>query len=86
MILKPHVEECILAGPTPPAAVARFKLEMRKAAKTHDVYFALPVESHIWSLGARHVLGAVRVGPPLKAPERFKAIVNWWPVDERTEQ
>lgn len=72
MLAEPYVEDCILAGPTPPAAVARFRMAVRKVMLTHDVYFR-PCER-------RHILGSIRIAPPLKVPHRFRAIANWWPV------
>ena len=70
--MTPHTEECILAGPTPPAAIARFRMAVRHVTLTHDVVFTPP--------GRRHVLGSIRIAPPLRTPDRFRAIVNWGPV------
>lgn len=70
--MEPHTEDCILAGPTPPAAVARFRMAVRTVTSTHDIYFR--------PCGRRHILGSIRIAPPLLSEGRYRAFVNWWPV------
>lgn len=80
MPINPIVEELILAGRTPPDAVAAFQMKVKK----HNIHgcFPNPNTGKIDPAGIFYNFGTIRIAPPLKVPERFRAFVTWLPTDQ----
>ena len=67
MLAEPIVEELILAGPTAELAMERHALD------NENVVMGVPGYVPVYTFSS------IRIAPPLKVPERFRAFVTWLP-------